>query len=418
MEKEKQLQENINERTEEFEIIRQAVLRKTQAEDTKRQMHSLVLNAFKQFSSIKLVNIPPEITNIFVLGFRFSTSTFASVRIVASFTGENVDGVYWASSSSIVRYLKCIADNQYCCTTKSTYYFPSLHSSPQFTLEGIKTFYIDEGKQISYRPTKPKDDSWVCSLQSVVENIDEPIPTKSSYLLKVDPPAPKNTIQSSKMKEGEYVCYQYASTTYRGKPKTILFLIGTAEEEIPTYGPFLQQKVEKLDLSNCIAPIYCRIGEFKHTKSRHKDRTFSIVASHPMQSQLMQSQAPVQIQPTLDIKPDVKLVSRPVSKPVSRKIRANVGMKIYPETTLNKMSLGRYVFDTFHTKNMRNGRIRSYLHLQAIDATGKRASFLDGYATYGKSIEKEIGKLDLQNTIAPVYCTITDGLGGKEFQIL
>ena len=250
------------------------VLRKTQAEDTKRQMHSLVLNAFKQFSSIKLANIPPEITNIFVLGFRFSTSTFASVRIVTSFTGENVDGVYWASSSSIVRYLKCIADNQYCCTTKNTYYFPSLHSSPQFILEGIKTFYNDEGKQISYRPTKPKDDSWVCSLQSVVENIDEPIPTKSSYLLKVDPPTPKNTIQSSKMKEGEYVCYQYASTTYRGKPKTILFLIGTAEEEIPTYGPFLQQEVEKLDLSNCIAPIYCRIGEFKHTKSRHKDRTF------------------------------------------------------------------------------------------------------------------------------------------------
>ena len=49
LEKEKQLQENINERAEEFEIIRQAVLRKTQAEDTKRQMHSLVLNAFKQF---------------------------------------------------------------------------------------------------------------------------------------------------------------------------------------------------------------------------------------------------------------------------------------------------------------------------------------------------------------------------------
>ena len=196
-----------------------------------------------------------------------------------------------------------------------------MHSSPQFSLEGIKTFYNDEGKQISYRPTKPKDDSWVCSLQSVVENIDEPIPTKSSYLLKVDPPAPKNTIQSSKMKEGEYVCYQYASTTYRGKPKTILFLIGTAEEEIPTYGPFLQQEVEKLDLSNCIAPIYCRIGEFKHTESRHKDRTFPIVASHV---QLAQSQSPVQIQPTLDNKPDVKenskLVSRPVSRPVSKPV--------------------------------------------------------------------------------------------------
>ena len=295
-----------------------------------------------------------------MLGFRFSTSTFASVRIVASFTGENVDGVYWASSSPIVRYLKCIADNQYCCTTKSTYYFPSVHSSPQFSLEGIKTFYNDEGKQISYRPTKPKDDSWVCSLQSVVENIDEPIPTKSSYLLKVDPPAPKDTIQSSKMKEGEYVCFQYASTTYRGKPKTILFVIGTAEEEIPTYGPFLQQEVEKLDLSNCIAPIYCRIGEFKHTKSRHKDRTFSVVASHLTQSQLMQSQSisPVQIQPTLDNKPDVKENSKLVSRLVSRKIQAdNVSKKIYPETRVNKMLPGRYVFDTFHTKNMRNGRI-------------------------------------------------------------
>ena len=295
-----------------------------------------------------------------------------------------------------------------------------MHSSPQFSLEGIKTFYNDEGKQISYRPTKPKDDSWVCSLQSVVENIDEPIPTKSSYLLKVDPPAPKNTIQSSKMKEGEYLCYQYASTTYRGKPKTILFLIATGtEEEIPTYGPFLQQEVEKLDLSNCIAPIYCRIGEFKHIKSRHKDRTFSIVASHV---QLAQSQSPVQIQPTLDNKPDVARNVQSikyVSKPVSRKIRAdNISKKIYPETSVNKMLPGRYVFDTFHTKN--NGRIRTYLHLQAIDATGKRAGFFDGYATYGKSIEKEIGKLDLQNTIAPVYCTITDGdgPGGREFQIL
>ena len=93
-------------------------------------------------------------------------------------------------------------------------------------------------------------------------------------------------------------------------------------------------------------------------------------------------------------------------------------MKIYPETTLNKMLPGRYVFDTFHTKSMRNERIRTYLHLQAIDATGKRAGLLDGYATYSKSIEKEIGKLDLQNIIAPAYCTITDGPGGREFQIL
>ena len=174
-------------------------------------------------------------------------------------------------------------------------------------------------------------------------------------------------------------------------------------------------------MSNCIAPIYCRIGEFKHTKSRHKDRTFSIVASHV---QLAQSQSPVQIQPTLDNKPDVarnmqsiKYVSKPVSRPVSRKIRAdNISKKIYPETSVNKMLPGRYVFNTFHTKN--NGRIRTYLHLQAIDATGNRASFFDGYATYGKSIEKEIGKLDLQNTIAPVYCTITDGPGGRKFQIL
>ena len=158
------------------------------------------------------------------------------------------------------------------------------------------------------------------------------------------------------------MCYQYASTTYRGKPKTILFLIATGtEEEIPMYGPFLQQEVEKLELSNCIAPIYCRIGEFKHTKSRHKDRTFSIVASHVQLAQ-SQSISLVQIQPTLDNKPDVvrtrnvqsiKYVKEN-SKPVSRKIRADdIGKKIYPETSMNKMLPGRYVFDTFHTKNMR-----------------------------------------------------------------
>ena len=51
----------------------------------------------------------------------------------------------------------------------------------------------------------------------------------------------------------------------------------------------------------------------------------------------MQSQSPVQIQPTLDNKPDVKENSKLVSRPVSRKIRADdVSKKIYPETSMNK----------------------------------------------------------------------------------
>jgi len=432
LEKERQLQENINGRIKEFEIIREAVRRKTQAEDIKKQMYSLVLNAFKQFSPLKLVDIPPEITNIFVLGFRFSTSASTSVRIVVSFTGETVDGVYWASSS-IVQYLKCIADNRYSCTEQSTHYFPALPSCPQFNLEGITTFYNSDGKQISYRPTKPKDNSWVSSLKTVIENIDEPIPAKSSYLLKVDPPTPKNTIQTSKMTEGEYICYQYASTTYRGKPKTILFLIATgSEEEIPTYGPFLQEEVEKLYLSKCMAPMYCRIGEFKHTKTRNKDRTFSIIASH-MQSQPMQSQSISSVQQLIPldnkVAPEAARTRNVQSiksakenlKPVSRKIRADVGgIKLYPETSVNEMLQGKYVFDTFHTKTIdKKGNTCTYLHLQGIDATGKRASFLYGYSTYGPSIEKEIAKIDLENTIAPLYCTITDILGrGREFHIL
>ena len=429
LEKERQLQENINERIKEFEIVREAVLRKNHAENAKRQIHDLVSDAFKNYSPLKLVEIPSEITNILVLGFRLSTST---ARMVVSSTGKTIDGVYWASSP-ILRYLKCIADNNYCCADKSTYYFPSLLSCPQFSLEGIKTFYNSEGKQISYRPSQPKDSSWVSSLKSSIDNIEEPIPAKSSYLIRIDPPKPNNTIQTSKMNEGEYVCYQYATTTYRGKPKTILFLIATGTtEEIPTYGPFLQEEVEKLDLSTCMAPIYCRIGEFKHTKSRHKDRTVSLVAQHSALESRTDAQPIVQLQKQvspikIDIAEPTKVdIVEPtkvdelakVDKP--KKIHTTSPCKVFPEISVKKLPPGNYEFEEYYRKQIgKKGKTRIQLHLHAVDDKGKRIGLRNVYSAYGSVIEKEIAKIDLENTLAPVCCVLqvlSDGV--REFHIL
>jgi hypothetical protein len=99
----------------------------------------------------------------------------------------------------------------------------------------------------------------------------------SMHLEEIELQKPKDSKPTKEMEEGDYLCYRFARGTYRRKPKTVLFLVrdGEVEDETPTYGPFLEEEIFGMDLEKIGAPMHCRIGGLRHTKSRNKERTFS-----------------------------------------------------------------------------------------------------------------------------------------------
>ena len=56
---------------------------------------------------------------------------------------------------------------------------------------------------------------------------------KQSRLLKAPAPNPKNTKKALNLPSGEYLCRRYASTTFRGVPRALLFLVPAGEDGEP-----------------------------------------------------------------------------------------------------------------------------------------------------------------------------------------
>ena len=84
---------------------------------------------------------------------------------------------------------------------------------------------------------------------------------------------PKNTTKTIDFPQGEYECYKYADTVFRGKRKTYLFLgKKDSEEVVPVHGYFLQEEIEKIDIEKVRPPLLCRLSIDKTTKNNCKDR--------------------------------------------------------------------------------------------------------------------------------------------------
>ncbi|KAK3738127.1 hypothetical protein RRG08_027740 [Elysia crispata] len=90
-------------------------------------------------------------------------------------------------------------------------------------------------------------------------------------LLEAPAPKPMDTTKAIDLPPGEYICRRYASTTFRGAPRTLLFLVPTGENgepttdiETPTYGHFLEKEVGTLGgveaLRKARAPLLCNLG--------------------------------------------------------------------------------------------------------------------------------------------------------------
>ena len=103
-------------------------------------------------------------------------------------------------------------------------------------------------------------------------------------------PNSKEQIRTLEIQPGTYICKKYATTTYRGNNRTILFLVPkgedgepTTDEYIPAFGHFLEKEIERIGgvetLYKTNSPLLCYIGAEKTTTQRKKDRIVSIVAT-------------------------------------------------------------------------------------------------------------------------------------------
>ena len=107
-----------------------------------------------------------------------------------------------------------------------------------------------------------------------------PSPKPPVGLGKVEAPAGKERVQTLQMQEGEYQCWCYAESTYRGKPvfletKCEACAAGECLEthpRTPVWGHFLEEELQKIDLHTRRLPLYCSIGRERTMRANKKDR--------------------------------------------------------------------------------------------------------------------------------------------------
>ncbi|MEW8689036.1 MAG: hypothetical protein AB2556_24720 [Candidatus Thiodiazotropha sp.] len=100
-------------------------------------------------------------------------------------------------------------------------------------------------------------------------------------LLEAPAQNPKGTKKVLDLPSGE--CQRYASTTFGGVPRTLLFLVPDGEDgepatdvETPTYGHFLEGEVVAIGgieaLLKAYTPLLCYLGAERTTPQKKKDR--------------------------------------------------------------------------------------------------------------------------------------------------
>ena len=414
-EKELHMQQNKEERLREIERIAEKVV----AKEKEVYIRETVLST--TFGHMgKIADIPEDVSRISVWGFEnIETKLGISKKIVAQF-GDCL-GLFWSTNQISGAIDVCLKNNlfrEYSKNGRKTvYYVPSAESVLVFDLAPKTRLFSNDGKEIYTRKqTMVNTDKFLANIQEAIQNIESDTEDTLPAMQEIKAPKTTNMVRTQNMEQGEYTCYKYAKTTYRGKPRTILFLEKDGME-IATYGPFLEEEASKIDFATCIPPLHCRIGGFRNTISRNKDRTISLAS---MQSAIKLQRQPLPTE--LSKKVDVQNTKPPEKKtePPKKVHTAHPCTPLFPETSIKKLLPGNYAFEEYYTKPIgKKGKMRMQLHLYGLDDKGKRIGFKHMYSAYGPAIEKEIAKIDLENTLAPVYCAVRVLPSGvREFEIL
>lgn len=187
---------------------------------------------------------------------------------------------------------------------RKTFWLPQIGRQEQegleIEIEPPRCFLTSEGKAIAWSPIRvvcSPDPKKLEELRAIALRFENEECEKDTTDAKKEPlpslcesPAPKNndTKKALYLQPGEYICQRYARTNFRNRKRTILFLLPigedlepTTDEEIPTYGYFLEKELEALGnfeevLQKREKPFHCRIGKVKTTPQKKKDRLVAL----------------------------------------------------------------------------------------------------------------------------------------------
>ena len=141
---------------------------------------------------------------------------------------------------------------------RTTFWLPLVGAGKLSGLEieiaPARVFRSRDGREVSWNPIRvvaALDPRRLATHQALDENEQEhqaeQRAREQSRLLEAPAPNPKNTKKTLDLPSGEYLCRRYASTTFRGALRDLLFLVPAGEdgepatdEETPTYGHFLE----------------------------------------------------------------------------------------------------------------------------------------------------------------------------------
>ena len=183
---------------------------------------------------------------------------------------------------------------------RTTFWLPPV-GELEIEIDPARVFQSRDGRTISWNPIRvvaAPDPQRLAFLQTLAETAvaaqehgdiaAAQLEAEQRAILQEAPaPKPQDTKKALDLEPGEYLCRRYASTTFRGAPRTVLLLVPVGEDgepttdvETPTYGHFLEKEVEALGgveaLRKARAPLLCHLGAERTTPQKKKDRLASI----------------------------------------------------------------------------------------------------------------------------------------------
>ena len=159
----------------------------------------------------------------------------------------------------------------------------------EIEIEPTQTFQNKQGVQISWNPIRvhtAPDPQRLGLLQALGAKCEEMDALRKELekntLQKIPPPPPKDTQKVIELPPGEYVCSRFATSTFRGSSRTILFLRAVGEDvEIPTHGFFFEREVEAMGGATALERrrtlLRCRLGAAKTTMAKRKCHQAALV---------------------------------------------------------------------------------------------------------------------------------------------
>ena len=279
-------------RKKELESIARIVAIQRERKERIQESYAIFEEAFQYRNVVSCKTIPPN-QKWEVLGFRrtYSESMEKTISRVLLQSSEGLDeNIVWGTKM-IEKILDiCIAAFQikeYRNGKKDYWLEDPENSKLVLHIEGEKTFYTPEGKQIGWNPVlvcETPNPTMLVDAQEMEKNeaLYAEIERQTTFpklLQAKECPKPKDCTTTLEMGAGDYICCKFAQTTYRGSKRTVLFLQQLDKEgnvisgeETPAYGVFLQKEVEKMDLEHGQDAIRCNLGAVRTTPNKRKDR--------------------------------------------------------------------------------------------------------------------------------------------------